>query len=149
MKTRTLIVLFSAMLPLMAQPPFGRGGRPAAVGPMGQNTAGSARGNRLDFLTGYLSLTETQKTAAQAIFDAANTASATAQGAVASAHDALAAAIKAGTSDNQIDTLAAAVGAAESKEIAIRSKADVKFRALLTAEQKTKLDAAPVGRGRP
>ena len=121
---------------------------PAAVGQAGQGPTGGPRGNRLDFLAGYLSLTDTQKTAAKAVFDAADTASTTAQGAVASAHDAFAAAIKAGTSDNQIDTLAAAVGAAESKVIAIRGKADVKFRALLTADQKTKLDAAPVGRGR-
>ena len=64
MKTRILIVLFAAMLPLMAQPQFGRGGRGAAVGQVGQNNAGNPRGNRLDFLTGYLSLTETQKTAA-------------------------------------------------------------------------------------
>ncbi len=105
---------------------------------------GVARGpgaNRLDFLAGYLSLTDTQKAQAKTIFDAASTASTTAQGQSTAAHDALKAAIKANAIDSEIDRLAAAVGVIHGQLTGIQAKASVKFYALLTAEQKTKYDA--------
>jgi Spy/CpxP family protein refolding chaperone len=111
---------------------------PAFAQPAG--TADRARGNRLDFLAGYLTLTDAQKTQAQSIFDAASTASETARGAAQSAHDALEAAIKTNPADAELDRLAAAVGVVHGQLAAIQAKAEAKFYALLTAEQKTKYD---------
>lgn len=125
MNRRILIAVFAilAALPLAAQ---GRG---------------SGGGSRLDYLAGYLGLTDAQKTQAQAIFDAEKTASETLSGEAEAARDALSAAVKAGAADAQIDTLSNAVGAIHAKLTAVHAKAQVKFRAILTAEQKAKLDA--------
>lgn len=97
--------------------------------------------NRLDFLAGYLSLTDAQKAQAQTIFDAAKTALTTAQGQMTAAHDALTAAIKANKPDADLERLAAAVGTVEGQIAAINAKAEAKFYALLTADQKTKYDS--------
>ena len=97
--------------------------------------------NRLDFLTGYLGLTEQQKALDKTIFDASATATTTAEGQSTAAHDALTAAIKANRPDADLDRLAAAVGVIEGQLLAIRAKAETKFYALLTADQKTKYDA--------
>lgn len=101
---------------------------------------GPGPGNRLDFLTGYLSLTDSQKTQAQAIFDAADSAAETARGQLTSARDTLRQAVKDGKPDSILDQLAAAVGAVEGQLAAIHAKAQSKFYALLTAEQKAKYD---------
>jgi Spy/CpxP family protein refolding chaperone len=140
---RILLVSLAVMLPLLAQPgprAFGAGG--------GRGPGGGGGQDRVAFLAGYLGLTDAQKTAATAIFDAAATASTTARGTATAARDALQAGIKSGTSDAQIDQLAAAVGSTEAALTAIQAKAEAKFRALLTADQKGKLDAQPT-RGRP
>jgi Spy/CpxP family protein refolding chaperone len=97
-------------------------------------------GSRLDFLAGYLSLTDAQKTQAKTIFDAADTAVTTARGALTAADDALEAAIKANQSDANLDRLAAAVGVIHGQIAAINAKAAAKFYALLTTEQKAKYD---------
>ncbi|MDX1980748.1 MAG: Spy/CpxP family protein refolding chaperone [Bryobacteraceae bacterium] len=124
----TAALAIACAVPAIAQPPAGAGG-------------GGRGGNRLDFLAGYLSLTEAQKTQAQAIFDAASAASETARGTAQSAHEALQTAIKANASDTELDRLAAAAGAAHGQMTAIQAKAQAKFYALLTAEQKAKYDA--------
>ena len=97
--------------------------------------------NRLDFLAGYLSLTDSQKSQAKTIFDAATTAASTAEGQLTAAHDALAVSVKANRADSELDRLAAAVGVIHGQLEAIHAKAMAKFYALLTAEQKTKFDA--------
>lgn len=97
-------------------------------------------GNRLDFLAGYLNLTDAQKQQANTIFTAANTAATTAAGQMTAARDALKNAIKANAADAELDRLSAAVGAVEGQVTAIRAKASAKFYALLTAEQKAKYD---------
>ena len=102
---------------------------------------GPGGGNRLDYLAGYLSLTDSQKTQAQAIFDAASTANETARGQLTAANDALKAAIKANKTDAELDQLAAAVGAVQGRMAGNSAKASAKFYALLTAEQKAKYDA--------
>lgn len=112
--------------------------------------------NRLDFLTGYLTLTDAQKAQAKTIFDAADAATTTARGQLTAAHDALTAAVKGNKPDADLERLGAAVGTVEGQLEIIRAKAETKFYALLTAEQKTKYDAfhdrapgdgAPVGGG--
>ncbi len=102
-------------------------------------TSGSSR--RLDYLTGYLSLTDAQKAAAKAIFDAADAAATTAEGSRAAAQTALKTAIKANAADAELERLSAAIGTIEGQVTAIHAKAEAKFYALLTAEQKTKYDA--------
>jgi len=108
--------------------------------------------NRLDFLAGYLTLTEAQKTQAATIFTAADTAKATLQGQMTAARDALQAAVKANRADAELDRLAAAVGVIHGQSAAVEAKANARFYALLTAEQKTKFDAlgdrGPGGAGR-
>lgn len=127
-----------AVVPLLAQ------GGPPQFGP----------GNRLDFLAGYLSLTDAQKEQAKTIFDAADEAAQTVLGQLTSARDALRQGIKSGKTDAELDQLAAAVGTVEGTLAGINAKAEAKFYALLTAEQKTKYDqlgqrggAGPGGNG--
>lgn len=131
----TLSIL--AALPVMAQPGRGPGPR------------GGGFGNRLDYLAGYLSLTDEQKTQAKAIFDAAAAATETAHGQADSARTALQTAVKANASDAELDRLSAAVGVIHGQITAIQAKAQAKFYALLTAEQKAKYDARGPGMGRP
>lgn len=103
--------------------------------------------NRLDFLAGYLALTDSQKSQAKTIFDAATTAVTTAQGQLTAARDALTVAVKANRADAELDRLAAAVGTIHGNITAIQAKANAKFYALLTADQKTKYDQLGNGRG--
>lgn len=128
---RTLIAALAVAcsLPLVAQ----RGGGPGGPGGPGGTP-------RLEFLAGYLSLTDAQKTQAKAIFDAAATSLETLSGTAASARDALTAAVKASATDSEIDRLAAAVGTVHGQMAGVNAKAMVKFRGILTAEQKAKLD---------
>jgi Spy/CpxP family protein refolding chaperone len=124
----TATLMLVAALPVLAQGPRGRG-------------------NSLDFLAGYLTLTDAQKTAATAIFAAAETASETARGSLTAARTALNTAVKANASDAELDRLAAAVGVIDGQLAGIQAKAQAKFYALLTAEQKTKYDALQAERG--
>lgn len=130
----TLALLLSAAA--LAQ---GRGGH----GP------GGPRGNRVDFLATVLSLTEAQKTQATAIFEAAETASASLRETQALQRTALNDAAKSNAADAAIDQLAATLGATSGQLAAIQAKEFAKFYALLTTEQRTKLDELHAqGRGR-
>ncbi|MBM3794643.1 MAG: periplasmic heavy metal sensor [Acidobacteria bacterium] len=113
----------------------------SAQRPPHEGAGATMSSSRLDFLAGYLGLTDSQKSQAKSIFDAASTASTTAQGQLAAARDALTAAVKTNAADTQLDRLAAAVGTVHGQIEAIRAKANAKFYALFTAEQKTKFDA--------
>ena len=95
---------------------------------------------RLDFLAGYLGLSEAQKTQAKAIFDAAGQAAEMPLGQLAGARDALRQAVKDNKPDAELDRLAAAVGTLEGQLAAIHAKASAKFYALLNSEQKQKYD---------
>ncbi|HEY3441061.1 MAG TPA: periplasmic heavy metal sensor [Paludibaculum sp.] len=129
----TVVLAACAALPVMAQGGMG--------GP------GGGRGNRVDFLAGYLSLTADQKTAAKAIFDAAEASAQTVAGQMKSAHDALRQAIKDGKTDVELDTLSMPIGTLSGQITAIQAKAQAKFYALLTAEQKAKYDEMRGGMG--
>lgn len=102
--------------------------------------AGGPGGNRIDFLATVLSLTDAQKTQATAIFEAAETASSSLRETQALQRTALNDAAKSNAADASIDQLAAALGATSGQLAAIQTKASAKFYALLTAEQRTKLD---------
>lgn len=113
----------------------------AQPGGMLRNGGGGPGVGNLDFLAGYLGLTDAQKTQAKTVFDAAATATSTAQGQLTAAREALQTAVKANRADTELDRLAAAVGAIVGQIEGIRAKANARFYALLTAEQKTKFDA--------
>ncbi|MFN7925933.1 MAG: Spy/CpxP family protein refolding chaperone [Bryobacteraceae bacterium] len=134
-------IMVAAFAVLTAVPTFAQGGPPQGSG------SGSGTSRRLNFLAGYLSLTDTQKSQAQAIFDAADAAVQTARGTLTAAQTALRTAIKAHASDSELDRLSAAVGAIQGQITAINAKAESKFYALLTAEQKTKYDQLGSGMG--
>ena len=69
-------------------------------------------------------------------------------GQMTSAHDALRQAIKDGKPDTDLDTLSAAIGTLHGQLTAIHAKAQSKFYALLTAEQKAvRRDAWRSGHG--
>ena len=104
---------------------------------------------RLDYLAGYLSLTDEQKAQAKTIFDAAAAATETARGQLDGAHTALQTAVKANAIDAEIERLAAAIGVIQGQVTGIQAKAQAKFYALLTADQKAKYDARGGGRGGP
>ena len=101
---------------------------------------GGPRGNRIDFLATVLSLTDAQKTQATAIFEAAETASTPLRETQATQRTALNDAAKSNAADAAIDQLAAALGTTSGQLAAIQTKAFAKFYALLTTEQRTKLD---------
>lgn len=126
--------LVAAMAVFTAVPMFAQGGP-------GTGSGGATGGSRrLDFLAGYLSLTDAQKTQAKTIFDAADAALETSRGQMTAAQTALRTAIKANAADAELDRLSAAIGAVHAQMTAINAKAQTKFYALLTAEQKAKFD---------
>ncbi len=125
----TKLILLAALAILPALPALAQRGRASGDGP-----------RRLDFLAGYLGLSDTQKQQAQAIFDAAGQAATVARGQLTSAREALRAAAKANQSEADLDRLAAAAGAIEGQLAGIDAKAVAKFYGLLTPDQKTKYD---------
>ncbi len=110
-----------------------------AQGPRG-NGPGGPRGNGIDFLATLLGLTDVQKTQATEIFQAAETASSSLRETHATQRTALNDAAKSNAADTVIDQLAATLGATSGQLAAIQTKAFAKFYALLTTDQRTKLD---------
>jgi Spy/CpxP family protein refolding chaperone len=86
-----------------------------------------------------LNLTADQKTQAKAIFQAAKTAGAPIRTQLQTARQDMAAAIKAGDS-GKIQSIATAAGPLQAQLMANRADAMAKFYAILTPDQKTKLD---------
>ena len=119
--------------------------------PRGGDAPGSpqdAQQRRLNFLATFLGLTDSQKEQAKSTFDAADQASQPVRDQLTQAHQALRDAVKTNKTDTQIDQLAAALGVLEGQMAAIQTKAHAKFYALLTPEQRDKLDQVP-GPGGP
>jgi len=110
-----------------------------AQGPRG-NGPGGPRANRIDFLATVLGLTDAQKAQATEIFQAAETASSSLRETHATQRTALNDAAKSNAADAVIDQLAATLGTTSGQLAAIQTKAFAKFYALLTTEQRTKLD---------
>ena len=108
----TVALAIFAALPMMAQ------GRPGGMG--------GGRGNRVDFLAGYLNLTDSQKASGKTTFDAADTAAQVVVGQMKSAQDALHQAIKDGKTDTELDTLSADIGKLQGQATAIQAKAQSK-----------------------
>ena len=92
------------------------------------------------FLTKLLTLTTGQQTQATTIFTASITANQVLETQDTTAQTALLTAIKANNTAN-ITTQATALGTIEAQRISNTAKADAAFYALLTTDQKTKLDS--------
>jgi Spy/CpxP family protein refolding chaperone len=95
---------------------------------------------QVSFLTTLLTLTTGQQTQATTIFTAAITANQALDTQETTARTALTTAIKANNTAG-ITTQATALGNLHAQEISNTAKADAAFYALLTADQKTKLDS--------
>jgi Spy/CpxP family protein refolding chaperone len=87
-----------------------------------------------------LNLTPDQQAQAKTIFQAGQTDAKPVTAQMQSARQALANAVKSNAPDAQIDQLSAAVGPLASQLAAIRTKTFAKFYAILTPEQKDKLN---------
>jgi Spy/CpxP family protein refolding chaperone len=98
------------------------------------------RGKARAFIASYLGLTESQKTRAKEIFEAARVQAQPVAAQLKQGHQALREAVKAGKSDAEIDALARQQGALMGQLSATRAKAFAKLYTLLTPEQKDKAD---------
>lgn len=126
-----MATLFGAAL--LAQPPAGVG-RPQGTGPSGDPA------QRYEFIANMLGLSDAQKTQVKALF--ANSAGAAEEGRakMKKANEDLQAAVKANKSDFEIEQLAATIGTMHGQRLAAQAKNRAKVFAILTAEQKAKLD---------
>jgi len=145
--TRTLITnaLLAATLslPLLAQGPGHFGGPGSGPGHQGPGQ----HGGPMNFMAGYLNLTDSQKEQAKAIHSASAAQMQELQGKQQSAREALQNAVKQNKSDGEIDQLTATMGALHGQSAAIMAKQQKQFRAILTAEQLEKLDSREGRRG--
>jgi hypothetical protein len=99
---------------------------------------------RVNFLADQLGLNNDQKAQATTIFTNAQTAAQAVFSDMQSLNTNMATAVK-NNDAAQIDQLAASIGAAQGKAVAINAKADAAFYATLNADQKAKYDAMPRG----
>jgi hypothetical protein len=130
------ILALTAITGIYAQGPGrpDRGGTPP--------TAEQMIERRVQRLTTLLTLDSSQQQQAKTIFTDEATAAQALRTTAQTAHEALQTAVKSGAADAQIDQLAAQVGTIQGQSLAIHAKAQTKFRLILNAAQKEKLDAA-------
>ncbi len=137
--TRIVSVAALTAVALFAQGPgpdnHGGGGNSSANPP----TVATIVAHEVTFLTTFLTLTTSQATQATTIFTTALTSIDTIQTQITTAQTALAAAVKTDTTAT-INTQAAAIGTLQGQIVALNANADAAFYALLTTDQKTKLD---------
>jgi periplasmic protein CpxP/Spy len=135
-----ILTVALAALPATAQPPAGRGMHGGGPGVRGFGGFGGDPARMVDRLGTILELTESQKTAAKAIFDTAKTQSEPLQTQLRDAHLAVRTAVNNNRSDAEINSAATQVGNLTGQLAGIHAKAQRAFRALLTDAQKQKLD---------
>ncbi len=100
--------------------------------------------NRVERLISRLTLTTAQAAQATTIFTNALNAITPLEINLRTAHDALPAAVKANNTAT-IDQLSSTIGSLEGQILAIQNKADAAFYAILTVDQKSKLDQTGFG----
>ena len=100
---------------------------------------------RVARVTTLLSLDASQQAQAKTIFTDEATASQALRDKVREAHEALQLATKSSASDDQLNALAAQVGAVHGQSLAVHAKAQSKLRAILNSAQREKLDATRGG----
>src|SRR5690349_1738478 len=99
---------------------------------------------RVAMLASLLNLTDAQKTEATTIFTNAQSASQTVRDSLQTQRQSLAAAVKANNTAT-IDSLSQTIGSLEGQLVAINSKAEAAFYAILTADQQAKYDSTSHG----
>jgi Spy/CpxP family protein refolding chaperone len=97
--------------------------------------------HRVQQLTRFLELTTAQQESAKPIFTDEAKAMQALRPTMQAAHEAMQNAVRNTGLDADVERAAAQLGAAETQMATARGKAEAKFRALLTADQKTKLDS--------
>jgi Spy/CpxP family protein refolding chaperone len=97
---------------------------------------------RVDRMGTVLGLTDAQKASAVSILTAAHDSAQTIQTSLRTNREALDQAVKSNDAAS-INSLATAIGGQEGQILAIQSKAEAAFYALLTTDQKTKYDSMP------
>jgi Spy/CpxP family protein refolding chaperone len=107
---------------------------------MGLTTSMAAPIDQIDFVSGYLNLSTAQTEQAKPLFKSERDATTALFDSMKQAQEALTAAEKSNQPDSEIERLAAAVGAVHGQLAAIHSKTFMRFRALLSADQISKLD---------
>lgn len=128
--TITTMTLFG-----QGRPPGGFGGDPS---------------QRLNFLAGYLGLSDSQKQQVEAIYAPVNTAVETLRGQMQSKRAELNTAVKANSSAAALNLIANAIGDIEGQIVGLEAGARARVYQLLTAEQRAKLDSMEAMRpGRP
>lgn len=100
---------------------------------------GGGAGMMLKRLPADLNLTDAQKQEAQSIFSSARQSAESVHSQLRQQKQALAAAVKSGASDGEIDRLSNNLAPLLAQTTAIHSKAFARFHAILTPEQKDKL----------
>lgn len=127
-----------------------------AQGPIGGGrTGGGFLANRpdpaqiLQFISNYLNLTSTQQAQAAQIFKDGQAAVDAAHQQLQTLRDQAETAVKAGKSDAELQAIATNVGAAVANLASVRLKQMSKFYAILTPEQKTKLESLHIMMPRP
>ena len=124
---------------------FAQGPRPQASGGSGTpHDPSSMIQTRVNRLATLLGLTDAQKTQATTIFTNAFTASQSILTSLEAAHQSLSAAVTA-NSTSTIDQVSGTIGTLEGQLLAINSKADATFYAILTSDQQTKFEAMSQG----
>lgn len=141
---KTIVVAAMALMTVTGL--FAQGG-PGRRGDRTPPTAAEMIERRVEMLTTLLTLDAAQQAQAKTIFTNEQTEAEAIRAKVDTAQDALQAAIKGSSSDAQIDQLAASLGTLHGQSLAVHSKAQSKFRAILNATQKEKLDTARGGFG--
>jgi periplasmic protein CpxP/Spy len=101
--------------------------------------ASAGRGAMMGHFGADLNLTDAQKTQAQSIFSAARQSAEPLKAQIKQGRQALAAAVKAGAPDAEIDRLSNNLAPLLAQSTAIHTKAFAKFYATLTPEQKVKV----------
>ena len=123
-----------------AQSPGTTPGQPSGTPPDPQTMIQT----RVNFLATLLSLTDAQKSQALTIYTNAYTAAQALQTTMQTDRQNLTTAVKSNNTAS-IDQIAASIGTLDGQRLAISSKADAAFYALLTADQQTKYDALAHG----
>ena len=99
----------------------------------------AGQGAMMNRLGADLNLTDAQKQQVRSIFSASRQAAQPVQDQIRQTRQALAAAVKSGASDADIDKLSSSLGPLLAQESAIRAKSFAKFYGTLTPDQKDKL----------
>ena len=99
--------------------------------------------NRLAMISNLLGLNASQQEQARAIFDAEEAASKSLVDQWKEASDALGSAEKTAASEQELDQLAMNLANISGQLVAVDAKAEAKIYALLTAQQRRKLDQLP------